>query len=110
MNTYLRLLYLYNMPNTIQINSLSGTSPFDIYVCDQTITYCFFVSAITSSPYVFDVPPPLDQSTPIILKVVDSNNCERIYLLTCEEIYGKEFENFEIFLFQDADIFLFQGP
>jgi hypothetical protein len=59
---------------------------------------------------VFDVPSPLDQSTPIILKVVDSNNCERIYLLSCEEIYGKEFENFDIFLFQDADIFLFQGP
>jgi hypothetical protein len=37
-------------------------------------------------------------------------NCELIYLLSCGEIYGKEFEGFEIFLFQDANVFIFQGP
>ena len=98
------------MPNIVQINSLSGTAPFDLYVCDQTISYCFFVAGISGSPYTFNVPPPLDSTTPIILKVVDSNNCELIYLLSCGEIYGKEFEGFEIFLFQDANVFIFQGP
>ena len=98
------------MPNIVQINSLSGTALFDLYVCDQTISYCFFVASISGSPYTFNVPPPLDSTTPIILKVIDSNNCEVIYLLSCGEIYGKEFEGFEIFLFQDANVFIFQGP
>jgi hypothetical protein len=98
------------MPNTLVINSITGTSPFDIYVCDATISYCFFVDTISSLPYTFDIPFPLEDTTPIILKVVDANDCERIYLLNCQEIYGKEFENFPIFLFQDASIFLFQGP
>lgn len=98
------------MSNIIQINSLTGTSPFDIYVCDQTITYCFFVASISSSTYTFNVPSPLDSTTPIILKINDSNNCEKIYLLSCQEIYGKEFEDFERFLFQDADVYLFEGP
>ena len=98
------------MTNIVQINSLSGTAPFDLYVCDQTISYCFFVTSISGSPYTFNVPPPLDSTTPIILKVVDSNNCELIYLLSCGEIYVKEFEGFEVFLFQDANVFIFEGP
>jgi hypothetical protein len=98
------------MANQLQITSISGTSPFDIYVCDATITYCFFVATITSAPYTFDIPFPLDTTTPIILKIVDGNNCERIYSLNCQEIYGKQFENFAVFLFQDASIYIFEGP
>jgi hypothetical protein len=98
------------MPNIVQINSLSGTAPFDLYVCDQTISYCFFVASISGSPYTFNVPSPLDSTTPIILKVIDANNCEVIYLLSCGEIYVKEFEGFEVFLFQDANIYIFEGP
>lgn len=98
------------MPNIVQINNLSGASPFNIYVCDATITYCYSAGTTTSSPYTFDVPPPLDSTSPIILKIIDANNCEKIYLLTCQEIYGKQFEDFHIFLFQDSPIFLFEGP
>jgi len=90
------------MPNQVNIVSLSGTPPFNIYVCDATITYCYFVQTIVGAPYIFNVPSPLDSTTPIILKVIDFNNCENIYLLNCQEIYGKEFEDFHIFLFQDA--------
>lgn len=98
------------MSNILVINSITGASPFDLYVCDATITYCFTAGTITTLPYTLTIPPPLDSTTPIILKIIDANNCERIYLLNCQEIYGKEFENFPIFLFQDASIFLFQGP
>jgi len=95
------------MPNIVQINNLSGASPFNIYVCDATITYCFFVQTIVGAPYTFNVPYPLDSTTPIILKIIDANNCEKIYLLSCGEIYGKEFEDFHIFLFQDASIYIY---
>jgi hypothetical protein len=100
------------MSNIIQITSISGTPPYDIYVCDQTITYCYLVSGSTfiTPPLTFIVPPPLDTSTPIILKIIDSLGCEKIFLLTCGEIYGKLFEGFEVFLFQDASIYLYEGP
>jgi len=100
------------MSNIIQITSISGTPPYDIYVCDQTITYCYLVSGATfiTPPLSFIVPPPLDTSTPIILKIIDSLGCEKIFLLTCGEIYGKLFEGFEVFLFQDASIYLYEGP
>ena len=98
------------MANQLPITSISGTSPFDIYVCDATITYCFFVATIISAPYTFEIPFPLDATTPIILKIVDGNNCERIYSLNCQELYGKQFEDFAVFLFQDASIYIFEGP
>lgn len=98
------------MPNSVTITSISGASPFTIYVCDQTITYCYFVQTIVGGPYSFDVPIPLQAADPIVLKIIDSNNCERIYPLDCQTIYGKEFEDFHIFLFQDAAIYLYEGP
>jgi hypothetical protein len=98
------------MSNILVINSITGASPFNIYVCDVTITYCFFVQTIVGAPYTFSIPYPLDSTTPIILKIIDANNCEKIYLLSCQEIYGKEFEDFHIFLFQDASIYIYEGP
>jgi len=97
------------MPNIVQITSISGTPPYDIYVCDQTISYCYFVANISGSSYTFNVPSPLDLTTPIIIKVIDSNNCEKINLLSCGEIYIKKFEGFEVFLFQDLNIYIYEG-
>lgn len=97
------------MPNIVTITSLSGTPPFDIYVCDQTISYCYFVQSLIIGPYSFDVPSPLESANPIVVKIIDSNNCEGIYPLECQTIYGKEFEDFPVFLFQDASIYLYQG-
>ena len=97
------------MYNQITITTISGTPPFDVYVCDQTITYCFFVLSLTGGTTSFSVPPPLDQANPIVLKIYDSNGCEMIQPLECQEIYGKEFENFDVFLFEDATIYLYEG-
>jgi hypothetical protein len=71
------------MPNEVIINPISGTPPFNLYVCDITITYCFSAGTMTSAPYSFYVSSPLDSTTPIVLKIVDANNCEKIHLLTC---------------------------
>ncbi len=97
------------MPNSITITSISGASPFTIYVCDQTISYCYFVQTIFGGPISFDIPFPLQAADPIVLKIIDSNYCERIYPLDCQTVYGKEFEDFHIFLFQDAAIYLYEG-
>jgi hypothetical protein len=100
------------MANVIQITSISGNSPYDIYVCDITLTYCYLVSGSTTitTPYQFIVPSPLNNVTSLILKIIDSLGCEKFVYLTCGVLYGKQFENFEVFMFQDYDIYLFEGP
>lgn len=59
----------------VTINSITGQSPFDIYICQSNGTGCFYISTITSTPYVFDIPSPYDTSSSYQLKVVDANNC-----------------------------------
>jgi hypothetical protein len=59
----------------VTINSITGQSPFDVYICESNGTGCFYISTITSTPYVFDIPSPYDTSSSYQLKVVDANNC-----------------------------------
>ena len=59
----------------VTINSLTGTSPYDVYICDNMLSNCVYISTISSPPYVFDVPAPLDAQSELCVKVVDSNGC-----------------------------------
>jgi hypothetical protein len=59
----------------VTINSLTGTSPYDVYVCDSVLTNCVYIATINLTPYVFDVPAPLDAQTELCVKVVDTNGC-----------------------------------
>lgn len=99
------------MPNNVVINSIVGTPPYLIFVCDQTFTSCFYQQGPIpiTTPYTFTVTGALANVTDLILKIIDSNGCETWLPLSCGTYYGKEFQDFHIFLFQDADIFLFEG-
>ena len=66
------------MSTQVTINSLTGTSPYDVYVCDSNVLNCVNIATISSTPYVFNVPPPLDAQSEICVKVVDINGCEII--------------------------------
>jgi hypothetical protein len=59
----------------VTISSITGQSPYDVYICQSNDTGCFYISTITSTPYVFDIPEPYNSSTSYQLKVVDENNC-----------------------------------
>lgn len=59
----------------VTINGITGTTPFDIYICQNNGTGCFYISTINSTPYVFDIPEPYNTSSTYMLKVVDANNC-----------------------------------
>ncbi len=59
----------------VTIESIAGQSPFDIYICQANGTGCFYISTITSTPYIFDIPEPYDSSTTYQLKVIDGNKC-----------------------------------
>jgi hypothetical protein len=68
----------------INITSLSGTAPYDIYVCDETITYCFLVASATDVvPQQIDLPSFLSGANSIIIKVIDSIGCEEFRYIPC---------------------------
>lgn len=64
------------MPTDITIDSIAGTSPFDVYICD--LSNCYYVDTISSVPYTFQVPPALDGLSNYDIKIVDSDNCSII--------------------------------
>jgi hypothetical protein len=59
----------------VTINSLTGTSPYDVYICDGIVSNCIYIATISSTPYVFNVPAPLDSESSLCVKVVDVNDC-----------------------------------
>lgn len=64
------------MPVQITVNDVTGTTPYDLYVCDSGYTSCVYITTFASPPYTFDVPSPLDSLTTICVKIVDNNGCE----------------------------------
>jgi hypothetical protein len=66
----------------IQINSISGTSPFDIYLCDIGLYQCVFTQTETSPVYPVNVniPTTLLGVSQIIIKIVDGNGCSTFQL------------------------------
>jgi hypothetical protein len=68
------------MPTDITIDSIAGTSPFDVYICD--LSNCYYVDTISSVPYTFQVPPALDGLTSYDVKIVDSGSCSIIKTIT----------------------------
>ena len=68
----------------IYLNNVTGTGPYDVYVCDETITYCFFVeSGVSTFPLTINLPPFLQGVRTVIVKVIDSNGCELFYNIPC---------------------------
>ena len=70
----------------IEITSVTGTSPYDIVICDITYTYCYTADTgvISIPPTLYlNLPPELDGSQSVIIKIVDSSGCEEIQLVNC---------------------------
>lgn len=70
------------MPIDITINNITGSSPYDIYICDDPVTTCIYVNTISSLPYQFEVPSVMSTNTIFNLKVVDNNGCTTYQNLT----------------------------
>jgi hypothetical protein len=61
----------------IVINTISGISPYTIYVCNSYVDNCQLISTgVTTTPYSFNLPSELDTSTSVVLKIIDSTGCE----------------------------------
>ena len=73
------------MPKQITITSVSGSSPFDVYACDITVTYCYLVANFISVPptLTLSIPPPLENTNDIVIKVIDSLGCSELITFFC---------------------------
>jgi hypothetical protein len=65
------------MGTNITITSITGISPYDVYVCDTGYTTCIYVSTINSGnlPYSFMIPSIFSTLTDFVVKVIDDNDC-----------------------------------
>lgn len=59
----------------VTISSVTGQSPYDVYVCQTNGLACFYITTISSTPYVFDIPAPYNNLSAYMLKLIDGNNC-----------------------------------
>jgi hypothetical protein len=70
------------MPTNVTITNLTGSSPYNVWVCDTTLTTCIYVSTFSSIPYTFEVPYVYSSLTDFIVKIVDNNNCIKTNTIT----------------------------
>ena len=71
---------------TIEITGTTGMGPYDIYLCDTTLSYCYLVTGSTNIPpsYTFELTPLFAGSSAVIVKIVDtSSGCEDFNIYTC---------------------------
>ena len=66
------------MPTVITINDISGATPFDIYICNNSITTCVYSDTITTFPTDIVIPTVMENQLSYNLKVIDNNGCVSI--------------------------------
>lgn len=66
---------------TIEISLLTGTEPYNIYLCDTGFTTCLYINTINDSDitYSFPLPAIFSGQSKLIIKAVDSLNCSILY-------------------------------
>jgi hypothetical protein len=70
----------------IRITSLSGSSPYNITICDTTNTNCYFgVSGATTVPLTINLPNELLGATEVLVTITDSIGCQKFQYHFCGE-------------------------
>lgn len=90
----------------VTINTItSGTSPFDIWVCDTCYGTCQYIDTITSAPYTFTLPSVYETYFTYVVKIIDDNGC-----VNCETLSKtyKQFQDGDFFEFMDGTPYEFQ--
>lgn len=61
----------------VTINDITGSTPYQVYICQPGNTGCFYISEITDGdlPYVFDIPAPYNNAESYLLKIIDNFGC-----------------------------------
>jgi hypothetical protein len=61
------------MATELIIESITGKSPFNIYICQPDGNNCFFINTINETSYTFKIPYPYDTQPSYMLKIIDAN-------------------------------------
>lgn len=70
----------------IEITSLTGHSPYNVSICDITLTYCYVVATgVVSAPPTLQVtiPTQLEGANQVLVVVTDAIGCQEFTLQTC---------------------------
>jgi len=59
----------------VTINSVTGHTPYDVYICQSNGSNCFYMTTTSTIPYQFDIPEPYNNATSYMLKLIDANGC-----------------------------------
>ena len=95
------------MVNIVTINSItSGTSPFDIWVCDECYGTCQYIDTFStgSLPYNFILPSIYETYPSYVVKIIDNNGCVFCY----ESSIFKQFQDGDLFNFMSGDPYEFE--
>lgn len=65
------------MSKEVTITSLSGTQPYDIYLCDNAYNNCIYITSLNNSdiPYSFILPPYFENLSQVGIKAIDHVGC-----------------------------------
>ena len=61
------------MQVNVTISSITGKSPFDIYICEGDGKNCLYINTINETYYDFTIPKPYDTLDVYLLKIIDAN-------------------------------------
>ena len=66
------------MSKQITISNITGSTPYNIYICTNTYTNCAWVAQINNNflPFSFIVPTQFEVLPSVGIKVIDNKNCE----------------------------------
>jgi hypothetical protein len=66
-----------NMPNSVTISNITGTTPYELYLCISGGGPCYYIDYIESSelPFNFTVPSPIQSYNGYCLRVIDNDGC-----------------------------------
>ena len=61
----------------VTVNNITGSTPYQVYVCDSTLSSCIYISQIQSIdlPYNFIIPQPFENLINYSIKIVDVYGC-----------------------------------
>jgi hypothetical protein len=61
----------------VTVNNITGSTPYQVYVCDSTLSSCIYISQIQSAnlPYNFIIPQPFENLVNYSIKIIDVYGC-----------------------------------
>ena len=65
------------MPTFITLNDITGSTPYDIYLCLSGGTPCYYIDTIESTelPFNFTVPTPISNYSYYCMRIIDNDGC-----------------------------------